>query len=62
MVLLSLHHVEFEGNRDLRGGYDVVVACQLPKLNVRVQFPLPAPALHSRLGLHGPDETSLYRY
>ena len=28
---------------DLRGGYDVMVACQLPKLNARVRFPLPAP-------------------
>src|SRR5690349_16347851 len=26
------------------GGYDVMVACQLPKLNARVRFPLPAPA------------------
>ena len=25
-------------------GYDVKVACQLPKLDVRVRFPLPAPA------------------
>ena len=25
-------------------GYDVMVACQLPKLNARVRFPLPAPA------------------
>jgi len=25
------------------GGYDVMVACQLPKLNARVRFPLPAP-------------------
>src|SRR6476646_5156339 len=25
-------------------GYDVVAACQLPKLNARVRFPLPAPA------------------
>ena len=24
-------------------GYDVMVACQLPKLNARVRFPLPAP-------------------
>ena len=24
-------------------GYDVTVACQLPKLDVRVRFPLPAP-------------------
>lgn len=27
-----------------RRGYDVMVACQLPKLNARVRFPLPAPA------------------
>ena len=25
-------------------GYDVMVACQLPKLNARVRFPLPAPS------------------
>jgi hypothetical protein len=25
------------------GGYDVMAACQLPKLNARVRFPLPAP-------------------
>ena len=29
-------------NQDPRG-YDVKVACQLPKLDVRVRFPLPAP-------------------
>ncbi len=29
-------------NQDPRG-YDVTVACQLPKLDVRVRFPLPAP-------------------
>ncbi len=29
-------------NQDSRG-YDVTVACQLPKLDVRVRFPLPAP-------------------
>jgi hypothetical protein len=28
-------------------GYDVMVACQLPKLDARVRFPLPAP--YSRL-------------
>jgi hypothetical protein len=28
----------------LRRGYDVMVACQLPKLIARVRFPLPAPA------------------
>ena len=27
----------------LQGGHDVVVAWQLPKLLVRVRFPLPAP-------------------
>jgi hypothetical protein len=27
----------------LKCGYDVVAACQLPKLNARVRFPLPAP-------------------
>ena len=27
------------------GGYDVMVACQLPKLNARVRFPLPAPII-----------------
>ncbi len=26
-------------------GYDVMVACQLPKLNARVRFPLPAPMI-----------------
>ena len=34
------------------GGYDVMVACQLPKLNARVRFPLPAPK--SRPCRHGP--------
>ncbi len=28
-------------------GYDVMVACQLPKLNARVRFPLPAPSVKS---------------
>ena len=32
------------------GGYDVMVACQLPKLNARVRFPLPAPTLSSVYG------------
>ena len=30
------------------GGYDVVAACQLPKLDVRVRFPLPAPTAEGR--------------
>ena len=30
---------------DPRCGYDVMVACQLPKLNARVRFPLPAPTI-----------------
>lgn len=29
------------------GGYDVMVACQLPKLNARVRFPLPAPSFQN---------------
>src|SRR5690606_10000972 len=32
-----------------QGGYDVVVACQLPKLIVRVRFTLPAPPYFSSL-------------
>jgi hypothetical protein len=27
------------------GGYDVMAACQLPKLDARVRFPLPAPGI-----------------
>ena len=30
---------------EIKRGYDVMVACQLPKLIARVRFPLPAPAL-----------------
>src|SRR3546814_14815811 len=37
-------------------GYDVMVACQLPKLNARVRFQLPAPLfLRSTRDLLGPD-------
>src|SRR3546814_11431547 len=37
-------------------GYDVMVACQLPKLNARVRFPLPAPIfLRSTRDMLGPD-------
>ena len=44
-----------DGSRQLRQettscGYDVVAACQLPKLNARVRFPLPAPN-HPEYGL-----------
>src|SRR3546814_20444043 len=37
-------------------GYDVMVACQLPTLNARVRFPLPAPLfLRSTRDMLGPD-------
>src|SRR5262245_58001225 len=32
-------------NQHASGGYDVMAACQLPKLNARVRFSLPAPRL-----------------
>src|SRR3546814_19188979 len=36
-------------------GYDVMVACQLPKLNARVRFPLPPPLfLRSTRDMLGP--------
>ena len=30
-------------------GYDVVVACNLAKVDVRVRFPLPAPNFYGRI-------------
>lgn len=41
---IGLINIDQRCYRDASGGYDVMVACQLPKLNARVRFPLPAPS------------------
>lgn len=44
---MLLYSTEGVTAKRLECGYDVMVACQLPKLIVRVRFPLPAPTITS---------------
>lgn len=46
-MICNCRSAQLRGIRAVRG-YDVMVACQLPKLIARVRFPLPAPAFSAR--------------